>query len=97
MTKENSGLTCSYYEIFVEKHHMFEDEKDPYMAECGEIANALHLTPVEANIFKEVWRTATHRLGKVKEGNTKVRGAEKILFFAKYNHKRVSHDEGLKE
>lgn len=75
---ENSGGSCDYYIVDVEcPQHL-----KPYKAECGDIVDALQLTPNEANIFKEIWRTANARKGKRKKGNTTLRAAEKIQFYA---------------
>lgn len=80
MPVENSGLSCSYYEVQV--NYPIKDDKQPYLAECGDITEALEMTPHEANIFKEIWRSAAARQGRKKKGNTPLRSAEKILFFA---------------
>ena len=50
--------------------------------ECGDVMDALHLTPHEYNIFKEIWRTANARLGNGKSGHTALYGAEKIAYYA---------------
>jgi hypothetical protein len=75
--KENSGGSCSYYMAKVE--HPYNGRPE-YTAECGELTEVLQLNPYEANIFKEVWRLATARLGLEKEGNSPTRGAEKIIW-----------------
>ena len=87
---ENSGGSVSYYQVDVEcPLHL-----DPYKAECSDIIAALDMNPREANIFKEVWRTAAARQGRRKKGNTALRAAEKIAFFAEYNLKLVRHKYG---
>lgn len=78
-TVEDSGGSCSYYIVNVLWPW---DNKAAYVAECGEIAEALEMTPHEANVFKEVWRKAAARQGKRKKGNNALRSAEKIKFFA---------------
>ena len=50
--------------------------------ECGDVIDALQLTFNEANIVKEIWRTANARLGNGKPGNTNLRGAEKVAYYA---------------
>jgi len=50
--------------------------------ECGDVMDALQLTPHEYNIFKEIWRTANARLGNGKSGHTALYGAEKIAYYA---------------
>lgn len=87
---ENSGGTVSYYQVYVEcPLHL-----KPYKAECSDIIAALNMNPREANMFKELWRGAAARQGRKKQGNTAVRGAEKIKFFADYNLKLVRHKNG---
>lgn len=80
MTKENSGLSCDYYSVYV-SHVSVE-----YKAECADIAEALDMTANEANMFKEIWRSAAQRQGKKKKGHSQLRGAEKILWQAKRNY-----------
>lgn len=78
MIEENSGGSCDYYVKFVE--FPMADNKQPYLAECGDLIEALEMTPNEANIFKEIWRTAAARQGKKKKGHTEVRAAEKLVW-----------------
>ena len=79
MSFENSGVSCNYYTIKVEKPcHM----PNPYHAECIDIMESLDMTPHEANIFKEVWRMAAARQGRKKKGHSYLRGAEKLVFFS---------------
>jgi hypothetical protein len=86
---EDSGGSCNYYQVDVmnpttpsnnEGEHMNDAT---YTAECNDIIESLDMTYAEANMFKEIWRTAAARtLGKQKAGHTTQRGAEKIVFFA---------------
>lgn len=79
--KENSGGLVNYYLAPVE----FPQRKDQpaYVAECEDIIDALGLTPDEANIFKEIWRTANERThGKGKEGNNPLRAAQKMVHYS---------------
>ena len=80
-TSESSGGRVNYYLAQV-KHPQREDQP-PYQAECEDIIDALDLSFDEANIFKEIWRTAnerTHGLGKA--GNTPLRSAQKLVHYA---------------
>lgn len=79
-TTEDSGGSCNYY--IVQVLSPWNTEKEPYEAECSEIVEALGMTPHEANIFKEIWRRSAARQGRKKKGNTALRSAEKIAFFA---------------
>ncbi len=76
---ENSGLSCNYYVVDIKRP---TSVGVPYTAECNDITETLGMTATEANIFKEIWRTAAARtLGKEKAGHTAKRGAEKVAFF----------------
>ena len=85
---ENSGGSCNYYKVEIVKPTTAESA---YTAECNDVIEALNMTYAEANMFKEIWRTAAARtLGKVKVGHDGRRGAEKIIFFAKRHG--IAHD-----
>ena len=74
------GLT-NYYLVNVK--HPQREEHQSYIAECEDIIEALELNFDEANIFKEIWRTAnerTHGLGKA--GNTPLRSAQKLVHYS---------------
>lgn len=75
-----SGGLTNYYLVQVD--YPQRKEQAPYQAECEDLIEALGLTFDEANIFKEIWRTANARKGNGKEGNTTVRGAEKLVHYA---------------
>ena len=79
-----TGGKVNYYTIKVDPLN-----KPAYTAECGDIIDALGLTFNEANIFKEIWRSANARKGNGKPGNTVERGAEKILHYATRIHRRA--------
>lgn len=75
-----SGGSCNYYMVDVKKPTTL---KDAYTVECNDLIEALGLTPQEANIYKEIFRTANERThGNGKDGNNPKRAAEKVLFFA---------------
>jgi hypothetical protein len=79
--KEISGGRVNYYLANVE--HPQREEQPPYQAECEDLIDVLGLTPDEANIFKEIWRTANERThGKGKEGNTPLRAAQKCVHYS---------------
>ena len=77
---ENSGGLVNYYLVRVE--HPQREEHAPYQAECEDIIEALGLTFDEANIFKEIWRTANARKGVGKQGNTPLRAAQKYVHYS---------------
>ena len=80
-TLENSGGLVSYYLARVD--HPQRKEQVAYTAECEDITEALQLNPDEANIFKEIWRTANERAhGKGKEGNNPLRAAQKLVHYS---------------
>lgn len=73
------------------------EEQPAYVAECEDIIDALDLTPNEANIFKEIWRSANARKGNGKPGHRALYGAEKILHYAGRNLRRVKRDAEAEE
>lgn len=82
-TPESSGGSCEYYKVLIENP---TTAKETYTAECNDVIESLDMTYAEANMFKEIWRSAAARtLGKAKEGHTAKRGADKIVFFAARN------------
>ena len=82
-----TGGRVNYYLVYVT--HPQREDQPAYQAECEDIIEALELNPDEANIFKEIWRSANARKGNGKPGNTPLRGAEKILHYAQRVHKRA--------
>jgi hypothetical protein len=77
---ESSGGRVNYYLVQVD--HPQREDQAPYQAECEDIIDALGCTPDEANILKEIWRSANERThGKGKVGNTVLRSAEKIVHY----------------
>lgn len=90
---EHSGLSVNYYQCPV----MFPttEGRDPYTAECNDIIEALGMTPAEANIFKEIWRTAAARtLGRQKHGHDMLYAYEKVFFFAKRQYELLKFKLG---
>lgn len=77
---EISGGLVNYY--LVKVNHPQREDQAPYQAECEDIIDALELNPDEANIFKEIWRTANQRQGLGKKGNTPLRAAQKMVHYA---------------
>lgn len=81
MSKESSGGKVNYYLAWVADPQ--REGQSPYNAECEDIIESLGMTFDEANIFKEIWRTAnerTHGLGKI--GNTPLRSAQKLVHYS---------------
>lgn len=85
-SEEISGGLVNYYLVDVGYP---QRSVPPYQAECEDIIDALELTPDEANIFKEIWRTARQRQGTGKKGNTPLRAAEKMVHYAGRIHKKA--------
>jgi hypothetical protein len=80
---EDSGGSCDYYKAPIKQP---TTASAPYIAECNDVIEALNMTYAEANMFKEIWRSAAARtLGKLKANHSALRGAEKVEFFAKRN------------
>jgi hypothetical protein len=86
----STGGACEYYRVNVT--HPISSDQIPYTAECGDIMESLEMTYAEANIFKEIWRSAAERtLGVKKAGNNGKRAAEKVVFFAnRYYQQQVN-------
>jgi len=81
MSKEISGGRVDYYRVPVA--YPQREDQPPYIAECEDIIDALGMTFDEANIFKEIWRSANERTnGKGKVGNTPIRSAQKMVHYA---------------
>lgn len=79
--KTPSGGPNSYYEVTVAAPRQGE----PYLAECGDIIEALGMDFNEGTLFKAIWRSCAARtLGKLKPGHTEdgVYDAEKMSFYA---------------
>lgn len=79
-TTELTGSKVNYYLTLVS--HPQRDNQPAYQAECEDIIDSLKLTFDEANIFKELWRTANARLHNGKPGHNAVYGAEKVVHYA---------------
>ena len=75
-----TGGRVNYYLVSVP--HPQREDQPAYQAECEDIIEALQLNPDEANIFKEIWRSANARLNNGKQGHSAVYGAEKIVHYA---------------
>lgn len=73
-----TGGSSDYYKVRV--HHPTTGP-EPYLAECNDIIEALHMTFSEGNAFKAIWRSASARLGNGKPGTTARYDAEKVVFF----------------
>lgn len=82
-----SGGLVDYYLVRVE--YPQRDNQPPYTAECEDLIEALALTPDEANIFKELWRSARSRQNQGKPGHTPLYGSEKILHYAQRLYRRA--------
>lgn len=78
-TKLSGGLV-NYYLSFVA--HPQREDQPAYTAECEDLIESLQLTPNEANIFKEIWRSANARQGNGKPDHKALYGAEKIVHYA---------------
>lgn len=74
-----TGGLANYYVVRID-HPQRGDT--PYQAECEDIIEALQMNPDEANLFKEVWRSAAARQANGKPGHTALYGAEKLVHYA---------------
>lgn len=82
MTKQNklTGGSVGYYQANVT--YPLNIDQPPYIAECGDIIDALELTFNEACEFKAIWRTATARMGTGKPNQKALYDAEKRVYYA---------------
>lgn len=85
----SGGGRTNYYLVRID--HPQREEQPAYTAECEDIIEALDLNFDEANIFKEIWRTANARKGNAKQGQNDVRAAEKIYHYAGRILKRTKY------
>jgi hypothetical protein len=90
--KEYSGGSVSYYKVPI--HRPTSPDNKPYLAECNDIIEALHMTYAEGNAFKAIWRSCAARtLGVSKQGYTDGRyDAEKVVFFGERMVAQSDHD-----
>ena len=86
-----SGGRNNYY--LVEKFPPQREDQEPYRAECEDIIEALELNFDEANIFKEIWRSANARKANGKPGHTALYGAQKIVHYAERILRRITRTE----
>jgi hypothetical protein len=91
MANALTGGRVNYYKAEV----CFPQREDqaPYTAECEDIIEVLELNPDEANIFKEIWRSANARKGNGKPGHTAIYGAEKIHHYAERILRRARRNQ----
>jgi hypothetical protein len=78
---EYTGGSVSYYTVPVDKPT--DPDKDPYIAECNDIIEALGMNYAEGNAFKAIWRScAARKLGVAKKGyDDGLYDAQKVVFF----------------
>ena len=86
-----SGGRNNYY--LVEVVAPQREDQEPYRAECEDIIEALELNFDEANIFKEIWRSANARKANGKPGHTALYGAQKIVHYAERILRRITRTE----
>ena len=70
-----TGGRVNYY--LCDVPHPQRETQPAYTAECEDMIKYLGLTPDEANIFKEIWRSANARKHNGKPGHSALYGAEK--------------------
>lgn len=88
--KSLTGGRVNYYLARVE--HPQREDQPAYTAECEDIISALGMTFDEANIFKEIWRSANARKGNGKPDHKALYGAEKIVHYAGRNLRRIERE-----
>lgn len=78
MSDKPTGFRTNYYMVSV----ACPERQEPYIAECGDIIQALGMTFEEGCEFKAIWRTAAQRMGNGKPGGDAVYDAEKRVYYA---------------
>jgi hypothetical protein len=77
---EYTGGKTNYYEVSV--LYPTREHKQPYVAECNDIIEALNMTFSEGEAFKAIWRRAASRQRPTKEGyKDGLYDAEKAAFY----------------
>lgn len=95
MSVEKSGGPVGYYLVNVTNPNQGDA---PYMAECGDIIEALGMDFNEGTAFKALWRGAAARtLGKQKKGNDALYDAEKVRFYGGRMVSVIKHKQGTAE
>jgi hypothetical protein len=89
---EVKGGRTNYYLVQVPNPQ--RETQPAYTAECEDIIDALNLTFDEANIFKEIWRSANARSGNGKPGHGSLYGAQKIVHYAKRILRKRENEAG---
>lgn len=79
-TAEYTGGKVNYYEV--EILHPTREGRDPYIAECNDIIEALGLSFSEGEAFKAIWRKGSARIKPGKRGHDGgLYDAEKASFY----------------
>lgn len=78
---EYTGGKTSYYEVQIE--HPTREGRQPYIAECNDVIEALDMNFAEGEAFKALWRRAAARKnGTIKKGYADgLYDAEKAAFY----------------
>ena len=74
-----TGGSSAYYSIEVAKPCTVG--REPYVAECQDLIEALNLNFAQGNAFKAIWRMGATALGRGKPGTSLLYDAEKVEFF----------------
>lgn len=81
-TAEYTGGKVNYYEV--EITHPTREGRDPYIAECNDIIEALGLSFSEGEAFKAIWRKGAARIKPGKRGyDGGLYDAEKASFYGR--------------
>ena len=78
--REYTGGKVNYYEVQIESPT--HEGREPYIAECNDIIEALDMSFAEGEAFKAIWRGAAARKNLAKRGYTDgLYDAEKVAFY----------------
>lgn len=91
---ELTGGAVSYYSTAIPKELVKEFESH-VVVDAESIINSLKLNWSEANIMKELFRTANGRKGMGKKNHTELYGAEKIEYYGIKNLANIKREKTL--
>ena len=85
-----TGGRVNYYLVHID--HPQREDQPAYTAECEDIISELNMTFDEANIFKEIWRSANARKGNGKPDHKALYGAQKMVHYSERNLRRIERE-----
>lgn len=91
---ELTGGAVSYYSTAIPRE-LVDEYESHVVIDAESVINSLQLNWSEANIMKELFRTANGRKGKGKKNHTELYGAEKIQYYGTKNLANIKREKTL--